>query len=377
MSIYIIEVLCMVGLYPLLHKTKFKSNKYYLEGNQVYLLIVFWILAIIMSFRAPNIGTDTGTYYRMYNDICNTNSLMEAIKVSRITAPVYVLYAFLLSRIVSISQVITMMNALIACIGMYLFIKKTSVNYLYSVLLYICLPLYFESMNGTRQFMAMAIGLNAYIVLVKSMKNIKGWILLIIAIGVHNTSILLLLSIASIYIVKKIKDNRKIFKISLICSIAINIAFQFLMQIIIYFFPYYSMYLDGRNTAQINAASGGGRIVFLYIILFISIVIIVYVIKNCVIDEAVNKSAFISYMIPSVTFCVIIGIFNAKSNLINRLLWYFLNMFIIFIPNGYQKVKTKERIVIMLATIGAISVYGMVHLIEDKSGIVPYLFFWN
>lgn len=81
--------------------------------------------------------------------------------------------------------------------------KKTSVNYLYSVLLYICLPLYFESMNGTRQFMAMAIGLNAYIVLVKSMKNIKGWILLIIAIGVHNTSILLLLSIASIYIVKK------------------------------------------------------------------------------------------------------------------------------------------------------------------------------
>lgn len=377
MSIYIIEVLCMVGLYPLFHKTKFKSNKYYLEGNQVYLLIIFWILAIIMSFRAPNIGTDTGTYYRMYNDICNTNSLMEAINVSRITAPVYVLYAFLLSRIISISQAITMMNALIACIGMYLFIKKTSVNYLYSVLLYICLPLYFESMNGTRQFMAMAIGLNAYIILIKSMKNIKGWILLIIAIGVHNTSILLLLSIASIYIVKKIKDNRKIFKISLICSIAINIAFQFLMQIIIYFFPYYSMYLDGRNTAQINAASGGGRIVFLYIILFISIVIIVYVNKNGVVDEAVNKSAFISYMIPSVTFCVIIGIFNAKSNLINRLLWYFLNMFIIFIPNGYQKVKTKERIVIMLATIGAISVYGMVHLIEDKSGIVPYLFFWN
>ena len=154
MAIYFLEIIIIVLLWPL-SKLKIKvNNKEKADGTVLYLFVVFFLLTFVMAFRAPTIGTDTGTYYRMFIDISNSDSLLEAIEVSRITAPVYVTYAYILGKIVKIPQIITIINSVVVGIGMYKFIKKSSSNYLVSSLLYVCMPLYFESMNGTRQFMS-------------------------------------------------------------------------------------------------------------------------------------------------------------------------------------------------------------------------------
>lgn len=378
MAIYFIEIAMILLLWWMLHGKRVKVLNKTINGEATYLFIVFLILICIMAFRASSIGTDTGTYYRMFINISNTNTFTDAVKVSRITAPVYVAYVFLLSRIVKIPQVVTVMNSIIVGVGIYKFIKKTSAHYFYSVMLYVCLPLFFESMNGTRQFMAIGLALNAFLYLIESKKSVKGWILLLLAIGIHNTAIVFGVAILSIVSVEKAENDREIFMKSLIMSLGVVFTFQVLMNFIVRFFPYYTMYLNGNNAAQITSESGNGRIILLYFILAIALLIVIYFrrgkIDNKLHDE---KTKYVSYIIPSITFCVVMGISNAKNILINRLLWYFLTMFIVLMPNGYQLLKTKQKKLLCICTILVISVYGLFHLIEDKSGIVPYVFFWN
>lgn len=368
MAIYFLEIIIIVLLWPL-SKLKIKvNNKEKADGTVLYLFVVFFLLTFVMAFRAPTIGTDTGTYYRMFIDISNSDSLLEAIEVSRITAPVYVTYAYILGKIVKIPQIITIINSVVVGIGMYKFIKKSSSNYLVSSLLYVCMPLYFESMNGTRQFMSIVFALNAFLYLVENKKNIRGWILLLLSFGIHNIGVVFGISIATIFISEKVKDEKILFLKSVFYSLLMVISLEFFITLIIKIFPYYAIYINGYNPTQFYDESGGGRVVLLYLALGVTILLVTYLRWD---KDLKNK--YIIFLIPSVVGCVILGIFYFKNVLINRLLWYFLPFFVVFIPNGYRLFKPKSRIIITGITIFVMAMYGYLHLIEDKSGIVPYI----
>lgn len=367
MTIYFVQIawifMCAVVL-----KHSYKASTKRIEGTDVYLLLVFGFLGIVSAFRAPTLGTDTLTYYHMYERIANASSFQHAMSVSTISAPVYVFYAYVLSHIFSSPQAIIIGNTLIAICGFANYIKKNTTNIVYSSWLFIGLTLYYESMNGARQFIAIALVINAYIYLIEDIKSKKGWILVILAIGVHNTSVFFLLALVGLVMIKRKWSALKIFVVTISIGGVIGIVFTRLITVFLRYFPQYTMYVDGRNPASILNESGNGRIALLYLVLLS--VDVLYLIGTY------RKKEEIDPMFPGTVFGSVIGIIFSKNILVNRLVWYFLAFFIPLIPKTFQKYEKLTRWLLYVGYFGAIGVYCMFHLIEDKSRIVPYVMYF-
>ena len=81
-------------------------------------------------------------------------------------------------------------------------------------------------------------------------------------------------------------------------------------------------------------------------------------------------------MLPAVIFCSVFGAFNCKNELINRMLWYYLALFIVFIPNLLYKCRKTQRTLLGAGIIFVLLVYSFLSLRENQNGVVPYVPFW-
>lgn len=376
MTIYLIEIVFILALWPLSrYRIRIGNDGKKICGKEVYLFIVFLMLGIVMALRSKNVGTDTTTYYIINQKINNSASFVDALSVSTLeSAPLYVLYSYGLSKIFDSSQAILIFNSFIISVGFYRFIKKTSSNYMYSSLLFLLLTLYFESMNGMRQFVSIALALNAFILLKEDIKSIKGWLIYIGAILIHTTAIAFIIAIVGIIIVKTTKSIVKIIPTTIAICIGVTLGMRFLVDVVVRFVPILAQYIDGSNNAQLFNNSGSGRIVILYLILLLIMIVISIQIKGKV---EFKKTVDYSYF-PPLYFCAISGIVFSKNILFCRILWYFLSLYIPFIPNMYELLfRGKNKRLLYVGTSLVLLVYCIFHLLEDKSGIIPYSTFWS
>ena len=229
-------------------------------------------------------------------------------------------------------------------------------------------------MNATRQFVAIAIALNAYIELINDIRNGKAWMLLAFASLVHSTVAVLVLGIIGSQLTKKASNVDSILNKSIIISLVVSIAYRFIIQIIANIVPYFLQYTNGSNSAQIFNNSGSGRIIILYAILFLIVMLFTNMLKhNHTIADSFDVSIY-----PSIVFCVIAGFIFSKNVLLNRVLWCYICLFISFIPNVYSYTENKKTKAILSILTGALLlIYCAFHLLEDKSGIIPYIPFWS
>ena len=75
---------------------------------------------------------------------------------------------------------------------------------------------------------------------------------------------------------------------------------------------------------------------------------------------------------PGIVFGIIFGLFNAKNELANRMLWYFLALFITFIPSFIRHFKGFSRYIAGFGAVGGLYTYSLLSLIENQNGVVPY-----
>lgn len=282
MAVYLIEIVMIVALSPLARcRISVIKNRKEFKGNDVYLFLVFFMLGLVMALRAKSVGTDTFTYYIINQKIRNSYSFEDALKSSTLSsAPLYVLYSYVLSHMFDSNQMILMLNSLIICVGFYRFIKKTSTNYIYSSLLFMLLTLYFESMNGMRQFVAIALALNAFLFLKDDMKSIKGWLIYIGAVLIHTTAIAFLVAIAGMMFVKKTKNIDKIIATTIAICIGAAVGMRVIVNFVVRIAPQLAQYIDGKNNAQFFNNNGSGRVIVLYLVLLFILIFISKCIKN-------------------------------------------------------------------------------------------------
>ena len=241
MSIYLIEIFLVFLLWQL-RKYNVKSIKKTTDGEVFYLCCCFFMFGMTMALRKYTVGTDTATYYRMYQNIARSSSLTQALKVSKIpSAIVYVGMHYFITRVIYFPQFGIFVNSLVIAVGFLAFIKRKSKDYFLSCVLFIGLTLFYESMNGTRQFMAISLAINAFAILEKDRKNYKGWLLFILAVGIHNTIIVFALSYLGVEIAKCCKSIWKIHLVSTLLSVCGAILFTTGVRIIVKIFPYYEM----------------------------------------------------------------------------------------------------------------------------------------
>lgn len=343
-----------------------------IEGNKIYGLIVCCAFSFIMACRNVSVGVDTAPYTRIYTIIANTDSFIDAIRNAPLTAPAYVVLCKLLSYISKDPQISIVVTSLVINIGLMKLINKVSVNAPVSYLSWIGLTMFYCSMNGSRQSMALVLSLHALLLLSDNMKDKKAWILFAVAVMIHSTALVLLFAIGGIMLSDRIHDNKMLFIISGIASFIINFGYGVGVRLILRFIPRYSMYTFGESKYSIFNSTGGGRIVLLYLVLFG--ITMLWMLKT----HADNNShrGFIEKMLPAVLFGAIFGIVNSKNELINRLLWYYLGIYVLFIPSVLAKYKKHERMILTVGIITILLAYSVLSLMENQNGVVPYQFFW-
>lgn len=139
------------------------SSAHVVDSGKVGLVVVAAVLSTVAGFRAMSVGTDTRTYSTMFYWIAGCSDLSSAFTVSTINAPVYVFYAWVLGRLGLSHQALLLFNAIVTNVGIAIFAKRTSNNPLIPILIYFCLGMYFQSLNGMRQYVAIALAINAYL----------------------------------------------------------------------------------------------------------------------------------------------------------------------------------------------------------------------
>lgn len=349
------------------------DQKKIMDENTLYLFIIFIIFTLTMGFRGEMVGLDTSPYSRIYEIIGTSASFGEAAERTSISAPLYILLSRIFYLISKDAQVFVFFTSCLINVALVFFIKKTSKNVAISAFTWIGLLLFYDSMNGTRQCMALVLAMNAIVYFSESLRNKKAWILIALAIGIHSTSAVIVVVVLGFLLAEKIKKNRTIFFASIIFSVLISLGLHLIIILFARLFPRYSLYTFENSRISAFASSGGGRIIYLYI--FLLMLTILWLLKPYV-DETVQDK-FINKLMPALIFCSVIGIMNSRNILLNRMLWYLIALFIIFIPALIDRYKGIFKYLLMSGIILVLFVYSYISLIENKNGVVPYSFFWS
>lgn len=372
MAIYIATIILSIILVPLAKKRiKIKGKK--IQGQDIYLTIMIIVFTMIAGLRGNSVGSDTQPYIWTFNRIGNYQSLIDAIKAEPSSGIGYIILNRIIHLISDYSQFHVFVEASIINIGIAAFIKKTSKSYYLPVILYIGTTLMFFSMNGTKQSISIVLCANALVYLVENIKSIKGWILFIIASSIHIISVVSLPIVIGSILYSKRKGRKHLTVIIFaIAGIAVGSLTLLFSGIIARYFGHYSMYIDGRGV-NILAKTGGGRIAIIYVILF-AYIVLWYINKK---NNQDSTQLFYDKIVPGLTFGMVFGIFNAKNELINRLIWYYVILFIAFIPFSISISDKKYKAIIFAGTILAFLAYSFLSLKENHGLIVPYQFFWQ
>lgn len=362
MTIYIIELIIIaitsgIGLIR-------SSN-----AQKTYLIIVFFVLFLVSGLRASSVGSDTLVYGMEFQRIASSSNFSEAFRSTTITAPVYVAYNWLIGHITNNYQVILLFNAAVVSLGVGRLIYKTSSSVAFSAFCFFGLAAYFQSMNGMRQYIAVVFAINAYVYFAqKGLKSVRGWLLFLVAVGMHSTALIFLIAIAGVCYVRVRADYKAAVKHFTIAAVVCVLLIGPLMDLFVRVFPYYALFLNGTKY-DILGSDSSGRIVVLYTFLAIIVLLAYNKLGKGRVSYEDNPAAL---FFPVVILAVVFGFAFTKSFLMNRLVWYFIIGFVSFIPYAFQKYSTNARILMELTTVAALLVWCSVQLIEDKSSIVPY-----
>ena len=372
MAIYLVNILIVILVSPIC-KCKFRfGNIRSIEGKKVYGVIVCCLFSFIMACRDLSVGADTETYSRIYTFIANSSSFTDAIKNAPLTAPAYVVICRILSYISKDPRIMIAASSLIINIGLMNLINKVSVNAPVSYLAWIGLTLFYFSMNGTRQSMAMIISLHALVMLADNLKNKKAWILFAFAVLIHATALAYIVAVAGIVLAERINDKKKLFFASAAVSLIIAFSYGFGVKLVLLFVPRYSMYTSGEDRYSIFKGTAGGRVIVLYLLLLAFVTLWTFQTRA----ESNNQKSFTKKMLPALVIGAILGIVNSNNHQINRLVRYYFGIYALLIPNALSDYRHNNRLILTAGIIGALLTYSILCLLENKEGVVPYRFFW-
>ncbi|MGE9302562.1 EpsG family protein [Mediterraneibacter faecis] len=347
------------------------------NNKKIFLGISFLILFVLMGVRSPLMGTDSTMYNNIFMRVGQQSSLKNALDVSGISAPGYVLFCRVAYVFFQNYQARILGTSFIILVGVFRYIKKSSNNIYLSVMLFITLTFYVQSYNISRQYMAVAILLNAFVEWYENKKSILGWILFIIAISFHTTAIV---GIAVWFLIdNKIdynnkKEIRKLILKSTVLGIIVIASQTQLLNLFLQLFPVYGNYFGGKALNQFNDQGQGRTIIIIFGYLAMVIYCFILLGKK---RECNNERNLAGEQLPIMLFAVIIGILGASYPTVLRMNIFFTITAITFIPNTLALARSSNKRILTWVTLFLTFIFLVIYMIEDKSDVIPYIFFWN
>lgn len=333
-----------------------------------FLCLAFVHIGFVMAMRSYEVGIDTHSYYLYFLRWGATQR-----KVGGATQPLYYLYNRLLYLFCHHGQILIIFNSLLEVIGIALFMYHFSENVFLSTYLWITLYFFCESMNTSRQFLALSIFMIAYTYLWKK-NNIKvASFFFLMSIGIHNLSFTLL----PIFLAYFIRPNKE--KIVILSLFGMFLSFNFdkiipvFINVFCEIFPYYSQYLESGWLNVYN--TGGNRNLLLTLFYLGFIILALFALADREVPQK-SKDKIIFLLVPCI-ITVVIG-FGATNILsLHRIKMIYSVFFICLIPNTIACFEKKNRVIANIFVLLITILPFVVLLSENYGGVVPYKFFWQ
>lgn len=254
-------------------------------------------------------------------------------------------------------------SSLLVCVFIFVALKKQSINFGFSILLWIISGFYFWSFNGVRQSIAISIFIFSIQYIYKR-KPIKYFLLILISAGFHTTGFLYL----PFYFINKFRINVKImlafaFVSSLFSESILRFAY-FVTSRIPVFNVYAVRYLDSsKYDSDIGASISHFIINLAFWMLFV-------VIKEIYDKKRINSNIWINFQSIALAFSSLANVFPVA----NRLTRLFEIVLVLSIPCMTKLVTNKTlRLIINVSIIVCFCLYvSITFFVLGYHDILPY-----
>jgi len=332
--------------------------------KNMQVLILVFPLFILTSSRNITVGNDTFNYYYAFNtmskdffDFSTSRFELGYIFFNKIVQFIgleYIHFQVLISILFYISFI--------------KLLKKYSINIPMSITIFISMHLFFQTMNLSRQFMAVSILFLSFHYLVNK-KVFKYFISVVIASFFHSTAWVFFL----VYPFSKMKFSKKNLVLIVVSFMFIYLRFDSLLEIYFLISNKYSSYTESIYfETEGNIATYFNLL--MYILIFIWIILID--IKNK--ELTIENKRILNTMKSIVFLSVFFGFLALKAPLFGRFNIYFTIFYVIILPFIIGQIeKRKLREVMYFITLIIFSCYFLIVVIYRPywTGVIPYEFY--
>lgn len=347
-------------------------------SKKIQSLLMIIIFGSISAVRAVSVGTDTQLYNNLYNWDYEAGNWYRILGSKY---PLYSLYTYLLHFVSDKSQTIVAVTSLIIIVTVAISIYYYSDNVLLSNILYVTLYFFFNSMNISRQFLAIGVLMIATVCLIQK-KTCFFWILFIFACLIHSTAFIGIV----FFIIHSINWNKKRLTLFGAFMVILLTFYQKIQNAFMVLFPSYLMYGSSSNVTDVETLSshsnGGTLLLTIFYIGFICIAALCKVrFKD---EERRNRFTFLTLVM---LVAVIFGILFYKDILMTRVFLYLSIFSIVYIPEvielliiNIDTTHTRKLCIRFLIVSGVIAVTFIplyVQLNKNLSDVIPYTTFFT
>lgn len=322
-----------------------------------YYIIICLSIFLLAAYRDANVGNDTIQYLRFF-DLVNQSSLNEIIKGKYFE--IGYIYINYIIKIINDSQLLFLfITSGFIYYGIFRFIYKNSKNIFLSLLLFVLLLYFFESMSAIRQYLSISILLLSFDS-IKNKKNVKFLISVFLAFLFHKSAIICIL----LYPLYNLKIGNKTRLILFLATIFLSFVGANVLTSILFKLNFYTSYLNRLGTYKL--ASFIGMIINVFIYLFL------------VSDK--NKNNVSLFFINISFVSLLLSILGLNFSILGRLSLYFEIFGIVSIANRISDIKSpKNRMAITTSVLVACFLYMFIILMyrPDWYAVVPYTSIFN
>lgn len=233
MTVYLIaEILALALAYPL---CIYKPNR---VKNVVYVSVLFLYLWILSTLRY-DVGNDYFSYIQIFYD---AKGLTWAECFDYKIEAGYMLLNKVIALFSSDYRVMHSVMAFLCIAPVGYMVAKYSKNVWLSCHLYLCLTLYYSSMNFIRQTLAATVVFLGYRWF-RDRKTVPFLVLVLVASTVHSSALIMV----PIYLlIAYVKPTMKVLSVSMVLLLLLYVFSNDILQVVTEVFPKYSSYLDTK-----------------------------------------------------------------------------------------------------------------------------------
>lgn len=298
------------------------------------LIVLSLFLIFISGFRSLNVGTDTMTYYGIFQEI----NCMQFFDIHNYYVELgYSIMNWAIAKLTNNFHYVLLLNSMISIVGIVNFVTKSSCDSIFSIFIFVTMGYFASSMNVMRQFIALAFALEAIYYFAWHNRIVKSIIFIVLGSLFHSSILVFLpIGLAYYFIVNAKRISKRFVKIiylgiAIILSVGIDAVINILSDI----------GLKSVESMTEDVGIKGNFLSFGLIVKICFIVLYIYLKKKNLIGERdIYSMNFMEYLLIISCF---VNILSSFYPLISRFNIYFSIVLVVFIPSLIKYVPVKQK----------------------------------